>query len=65
MDRNLKIEETIDMKNDRILQLEKEKVRQLDEINLRKEVIDSMSSSLMRHEKDSAELASKLVLMKN
>jgi hypothetical protein len=42
MDRNLKIEETIDEKNDRILQLEKEVQRQKDEIALRKEVIESM-----------------------
>lgn len=37
----------------------------MDEIQLRKEVIESMSQSLLRHEKESAELASKLVLMKN
>jgi hypothetical protein len=29
----------------------------MDEINLRKEVIDSMGESLMKHEKESAELA--------
>ncbi|CDW87547.1 UNKNOWN [Stylonychia lemnae] len=65
MDRNLKIEETIDEKNDKILQLEKELQRKVDEVNLRKEIIESMQESLMRHEKESAELASKLVLMKN
>eukprot|EP00347_Sterkiella_histriomuscorum_P015370 403357272 len=65
MDRNLKIEEKIDAKNDRILQLEKELQRKTDEVGLRKEVIDSMSESLMRHESESAELASKLVLLKN
>ena len=43
MDRCLKIEETIDLKNERILQLEKELQRKCDEVNLRKEVIDSMS----------------------
>lgn len=43
MDKNLKIEETIDLKNERILQLEKEMQRQSDEINLRKEVIESLS----------------------
>jgi len=65
MDKNLKIEEEIDKKNDRILQLEKEVVRKSEEITCRKEVIDAMSRSLMNHEKESAELASKLVLMKN
>lgn len=65
MDKNLKIEETIDLKNEKIVQLEKEIQRQLDEINLRKEVIESLSNSLMKHEKDSADLAHKLVMMKN
>ncbi len=65
MDRCLKIEETIDDKNERILQLEKELQRSLDEVNLRKEVIDSMSASLMNHENTQRELASKLVMMKN
>lgn len=32
---------------------------------MRKEVIDSMSGSLMKHESDQRELASKLVMMKN
>lgn len=65
MDKNLKIEETIDLKNDEILQLEKELQRKNDEVLLRKEIIDSMSDSLLRHEKDSADLAKNLVLMKN
>jgi len=65
MDRCLKIEEKIDEKNDRILQLEKELARKEDEVSLRKEVIDSMSNSLMKHENDCRELASKLVMMKN
>ena len=50
MDKCLKIEETIDEKNDRILQLEKEYQRKCDEADLRKEVIDSMSQSLMQQE---------------
>lgn len=65
MDKCLKIQEIIDEKNDRILQLEKEYQRKCDEVNLRKEVIDSMSQSLMKHESDSREMASKLVMMKN
>eukprot|EP00347_Sterkiella_histriomuscorum_P016614 403352511 len=65
MDRNLKIGETIDLLNEKIVQLDKELQRRNDEINLRKEVIDSMSNSLMKHEKESGELASKLALMKN
>jgi hypothetical protein len=52
MDRILKIEETLDMKNERIKEVEKELQRKHDEVNLRKEVIDSMSDSLMKHEND-------------
>lgn len=57
MDKNLKIEETIDAKNERILQLEKDLQRKTDEVNLRKEVIESMSASLMKHERESGEMA--------
>jgi hypothetical protein len=65
MDKNLKTGETIDEKNERILHLEKELQRKVDEINCRKEMIDSMSNSLLAHEKESRELASKLVMLKN
>lgn len=65
MDSKLKIETVIDQKNDRIAQLERELARKEDEVNLRKEVIDSMGASLMKHEIDSRELASKLVMLKN
>ena len=65
MDKLLKIEEVIDEKNDKYLQLEKEYHRKCDEVNLRKEVIDSMSDSLMQHESAQRDLASKLVMMKN
>jgi hypothetical protein len=40
-------------------------VRARDEIQLRKEVIDSMSSSMLKHEKENRELVSKLVMLKN
>ena len=65
MDRKLKIETVIDEKNERITQLERELTRKEDEVNLRKEVIDSMGASLMKHETESRELASKLVMLKN
>lgn len=65
MDSKLKIETVIDEKNERIQQLEKELGRKDDEINLRKEIIDSMGDSLMKHETESRELASKLVMLKN
>jgi hypothetical protein len=32
---------------------------------LRREVIDSMSASMMKHEKENRELVSKLVMLKN
>ena len=53
IDKNLKIEEIVDEKNERIVQLEKEVQRKNDEINCRKEMIDAMSASLMSHEKES------------
>lgn len=65
MDKNLKVGETIDEKNERILQLEKEVARKQDEVGLRKEVIDSMSASLMKYESDHRDLSLKLVMMKN
>lgn len=64
-DKNLKIEEIIDEKNEKILALEKELQRKSDESELRREIVESMTASLQRHEKESAELANKLVLMKN
>jgi hypothetical protein len=39
--------------------------RRNDEVNWRKDVIESMSNSLIKHEKESAEMASKLAMMKN
>jgi hypothetical protein len=65
MDKVLKVETTIDEKQDRIKELEKELGRKNDEIELRKEVIDSMSASMMKHEKENRELVSKLVMLKN
>jgi hypothetical protein len=61
----LKIEETIDAKSERIKELEKELQRKTEEVDLRREVIDSMSASLLKHERENSELASKLALMKN
>lgn len=40
-------------------------MRATDEVNLRKEVIESMSASMMKHEKENRELVSKLVMLKN
>ena len=45
--------------------MEKELTRKTDESALRKEVIDSLSESLLKHELESGQLAHKLVLMKN
>lgn len=65
MDKVLKVETSIDEYQNRIKELEKELGRKNDEIELRKEVIDSMSASMMKHEKENRELVSKLVLLKN
>ena len=45
--------------------MEKELARAQDEVLLRREVIDSMSASMMKHEKENRELVSKLVMLKN
>ena len=65
MDKNLKTGELIDSLHAQIRELELELQRKSDEANLRKDVIDSLSNSLMKHEKQSGELAQKLALMKN
>ena len=65
MDKVLRVETTIDEKQEKIKELEKELGRKNDEIELRREVIDSMSASMMKHEKENRELVSKLVLLKN
>ena len=65
MDKILKVETNVDEKQDRIHQLEKELARKTDEVMIRKEVIDSMSENMMRHEKENRELVSKLVMLKN
>ena len=64
-DDQLKIESKVDLKKDKIKQLKKEVQRKIDEINCRKEIITAMTESLQKHEGESAELAYKLVLMKN
>lgn len=65
MDKNLKIQEIIDKKDEEIKIIERDLVRKSDEANLRTEVINSLSQSLMQHETNQRELASKLVMMKN
>ena len=55
----------IDERQEKINQLEKELARKTDEVEIRKEVIESMSASMMKHEKENRELVSKLVLLKN
>ncbi len=65
MDKVLKVETSVDEYKDRIRDLEKELARKNDEIVLRREVIDSMGASMMKHEKENKELVSKLVMLKN
>lgn len=65
MDKVLKVETSVDEYKDRIRELEKELARKNDEIVLRREVIDSMGASMLKHEKENRDLVSKLVLLKN
>lgn len=39
--------------------------RAKDDVDCRKQIIDEMSNSMLHHEKESMEMASKLTLMKN
>ncbi len=43
MDKNLKLLEELDKKSEIIVSLEKDSLRMSEEVNLRKEIIDSMS----------------------
>lgn len=52
VDKNLKIEQIVDSKNEKIATLERDLARKCDEINLRREVIDSMGVTLMKYEED-------------
>lgn len=65
VDKILEVETSVDSHQDQIRALEKELARKTDEVEIRKEVIESMSASMMRHEKENRELVSKLVLLKN
>ena len=65
IDKNLKVDQVIDGYKERIIQLEKELQRKTDEVEIRKEVIESMSASFLKHEKENRELVSKLVMLKN
>ena len=49
-DKNLKILEEMDKKNEIIIQLEKDSQRKEEEVKLRKDIIDSMSQCLLKHE---------------
>lgn len=48
--------EEIDIKNDKINTLEKELLLKTEEVNLRKEIIDSMAASLLKHEREQTDL---------
>jgi len=56
LDKILKVESHVDLKQDRILQLEKELARKSDEVLIRKEVIDSISENMMKHEQENRDL---------
>lgn len=52
MDTNLKIEERVDERNQRIKELERDLQRKNDEVDLRKEVLDSMGDNLVKYENE-------------
>lgn len=59
MDKNLKVEEEVDKRQEKITLLERDIQRKVDEIEMRKEVQDSMGQSLMKYENDLRELGVK------
>lgn len=65
IDKNLKLLREIDDKNEQILILEKDNLKKTEDDKLRREIVDTMSTSLLRHEQESRELAEKLTIMKN
>jgi len=64
-DEKFQLAEQIDKKQDQIIELEKSLQKAVDEVELRKAVVDSMSENLLKHENDSMEMSQKLTMMKN
>ena len=64
-DEKFKVEEVVDAKNVAIEKLELELQRAHEEVGVRKMVIDEMGQSMLAHEKESADMAQKLTLLKN
>ena len=64
-DEKFKVEEIVDQKVAAIERLQLELQRAREEVDTRKLVIDEMGKSMLFHEKESAEMAQKLSLMKN
>ena len=58
-------EETIQRLQDKNNQMENDKIKAEGEVAIRKEVQDTMSVSLMKHEEESMHLSQKLALMKS
>ena len=64
-DEKFKVEEIVDQKVAVIERLQLELQRAREEVDTRKLVIDEMSKSMLFHEKESGEMATKLTLLKN
>lgn len=65
IDDKFNVEKVLDKKTEKINELERQVSLAIDEVNCRKQVIDSMSNSLLSHEKESAKMAESLSIMKN
>ena len=61
----MKVEQVVDEKDTNIQQLEKELQRSKEEVVVRKMVIDDMGVNMLAHEKESADMATKLSLLKS
>lgn len=65
MDKCLKLEAEIDLRNEQISTMQCDLLQKNEEVECRKQIEESMTESMLQHENDHAKLASNLMLMKN
>ena len=65
MDTNLKIEERVDERNTKIKELGRDLQRKTDEVNLRREVLDSMGDNLVKYENENRDNREKIKQLEN
>jgi hypothetical protein len=61
----MKVEEVVDVKDSQIQQLQLELQRAKEEVLCRKQIIEQLTKSMLEHEKESADMANKLSVLKS